>query len=490
MESEPQETDAVGYLIEREERLASARVCVLVDRQHATSKESLRWDVVPVAVRGAILHAKVAVLCWANHVRLIVGSGNLTEPAYRKNVEVFGSIDVSRVEGGLVNVVLSCVDFLEQVLGYALGAEDEGPRKRAREMLAAVRTHVGQWPQHDGRGRVVPVFAGVDRSLLEQLAEIWPSSSPPRYARVLSPFYDEPGSGTDVVAGLVQTMAKRRPRSIRFHAPATRLPDGSLQVEMPRETVAEAQVQADVEVYEVRAEQDEEIRPLHAKMLVLGNDEWELVLIGSSNFTRAGFGLRTPTGQPGNLEANLAYIARKDEAEFRRLEQVWPEVGDEPVDLTSDKIVWLPTTESEGEQAAAAVLPAAFEEALFDASGSRRLILRLGADLPDWWQIRDAEGRPILGSMDWDERIRWLPGRMLNCSCLPRLSTWFSWCRASDGRLIRAPVTVRRFPDAALEPVAFGVRVGNLPSGLNRNNGSCPVLVGSASHLYRGPLRD
>src|SRR5690606_4197536 len=113
---------------------------------------------------------------------------------------------------------------------------------------------------------------------------------------------------------------------------------------------------------------------------------------------RAGFGIRAPTGQPGNLEANLAYIAREGEAELKRLDRVWPEVEDEPVDLTSEKIVWLPTNESEGEQAAAAVLPAAFEEALFDASGSRRLILRLGGYLPEWWQVRDADGRLIVDS--------------------------------------------------------------------------------------------
>ena len=31
---------------------------------------------------------------------MIIGSGNLTEPGYRKNVEVFGTIDVSREVGG------------------------------------------------------------------------------------------------------------------------------------------------------------------------------------------------------------------------------------------------------------------------------------------------------------------------------------------------------------------------------------------------------
>src|SRR5215216_5198725 len=53
MDSHPSETEAVGYLIEREEKLASVRACVFVDRRHAQAKESLRWDVLPVAVARA-----------------------------------------------------------------------------------------------------------------------------------------------------------------------------------------------------------------------------------------------------------------------------------------------------------------------------------------------------------------------------------------------------------------------------------------------------
>src|SRR5260370_29226646 len=62
MDSHPQETDSVGYLIEREEKLAEARVCVLADRRHATTKESLRWDVLPVLVPRAAHHPRPPLL--------------------------------------------------------------------------------------------------------------------------------------------------------------------------------------------------------------------------------------------------------------------------------------------------------------------------------------------------------------------------------------------------------------------------------------------
>ena len=111
MDTHPSETEAVGYLIEREEKLASVRACVFADRRHAQTKESLRWDVMPVVVPWAAQHAKLSVLCWADYVRVIIGSGNLTEPGYRKNLEVFGCLEASRAEAGQIREILSCVDF-------------------------------------------------------------------------------------------------------------------------------------------------------------------------------------------------------------------------------------------------------------------------------------------------------------------------------------------------------------------------------------------
>ena len=100
MDTHPSESESVGYLIEREEKLAAATVCALVDRRHARDKESLRWDVLGVLVPRAIQHSKVSLLAWAKHVRVVIGSGNITEPGYRKNLEVFGTIDTSETEGG------------------------------------------------------------------------------------------------------------------------------------------------------------------------------------------------------------------------------------------------------------------------------------------------------------------------------------------------------------------------------------------------------
>jgi hypothetical protein len=62
MSSHPSESESVGYLIEREEKLAGTKVCTLIDRRHARDKESLRWDVLGVLVPKEFQHSKVTLL--------------------------------------------------------------------------------------------------------------------------------------------------------------------------------------------------------------------------------------------------------------------------------------------------------------------------------------------------------------------------------------------------------------------------------------------
>lgn len=402
MDTHPSETEAVGYLIEREEKLASVRACVFADRRHAQTKESLRWDVMPVVVPRAAQHAKLSVLCWADHVRVIIGSGNLTEPGYRKNLEVFGCLEASREEAGQVREVLSCADFLEVVVGHSLGDETHpGPKRRALEALADLRAHVGGWPQAYERGaRSLPVFGGAGQSVFSQLSEVWPGGSPPRAAEVLSPFFDAASNSPEVILGLTDVMAKRRPREIDFFFTAEDLQEGRTRVLAPLELVRAASGLADVRVFEVPPEQAGELRPLHAKMLSLSNDEWWLFLVGSSNFTRAGYGLNH---RAANLEANLAYLVRGREGEAKALEQVWPQTG-RALDVNDARLLWEPTFENEGEEANAVALPRAFREALYDAGGEApRLILSLGEGLPARWRIKVPDGEEVISSDGWHD---------------------------------------------------------------------------------------
>jgi hypothetical protein len=403
MDTHPSETESVGYLIEREEKLASVRACVLADRRHARTKESQRWDVLPVVVPSAAQHAKISILCWANRVRVIIGSGNLTKPGYRKNLEVYGCLEAARGETGQVSEILSCADFIARVLSLTLGDETHpGPKRRALDALSDLWAHVRGWPQASDRGaRVVPLFSGTGVSVFSQLRDAWSGASPPRTAEVLSPFFDEASNSSEMIKGLAGVMSKRRPRRIDFYFPTEELQEGLTRVRAPLELVRAARDFGDVKVSEVPLEQSDEIRPLHAKMLSLSNEEWWLFLVGSSNFTRAGYGLND---RAANLEANMAYIMRRADSEANALERVWPELGRE-LDVNDDRLLWEPTFEEEGENEGevTVALPRSLCEALYDAGAKPpRLLVLLGEGLPAWWRIK-VHGEEIVNSDGWGD---------------------------------------------------------------------------------------
>jgi hypothetical protein len=145
-------------------------------------------------------------------------------------------------------------------------------------------------------------------------------------------------------------------------------------------------------------------------MLALENDRSLLVMIGSSNFTRAGFGL---DASAANIEANLVYVARSGDAEFKALGSIWPCCEDDPVDLQNADIIWDPIFDETkaGGDADLPPLPKGFVEAVFWAGKEARLVISLSESLPTQWEIKDQEGGTLLASTTWsgsgDFQISW-----------------------------------------------------------------------------------
>ena len=395
MENQPGESDAVGYLIEREEKLAETTVCVLVDRSRVTSKESLRWDVLPIVVSRGIQHSKVSLLVWSNYVRVIVGSGNLREPGYRKNVEVFGTLDLSKEHGGAHQAVLLTIDFLEAVIERGVGdADRDGPMQRAITTIAIVRNLIRDWPSaaSSREMNVTPVFSGLRQSVIQQLQKIWPSALKPRRADILSPFFDREPLATPLIPQLVALLSQRGEANVMFHVAGDRQQDGRTKLQAPAGLLAAIPVKCGRGLAMVLPVQkdEEEQRPLHAKMLELSADDCGLRMIGSSNFTTAGYGAGST---PGNLEANLVYVVREDKA-IRDLNMVWPTV--EELDPDDETLIWEPADDEADEDAAGTVLPIGFREALFCPVPQPHLLLILGESLPETWSISTVDDVEIL----------------------------------------------------------------------------------------------
>ena len=388
------EGEDLAFLIDQEERLAEVRATVVVDRSLNPEGRSLRWDVLPVGLRGGVQHAKVTLLVWDRLVRVIVSSANLTTSAYRSNAEIAAVLDAC--EGSELPVPLFS-DLLEG-LGRLVNQSPaeggrQGPKQRALETLRDAGQRISSFglPERGpGDLRVSAVFCEPGRPALQQLDAVW-RGGPARYAMVLSPFFDAEDGAQETVAGLMGRLAQRGDVALDFVVPVnTAL--GKTVVQAPAVLRSAAPNRAKVAFYTFK-EESEDQRHLHAKAVLLENDEWAALLVGSSNFTQAGLGINATRG---NLEANLAFGVPAKSREARAFRKLFG-VGESFDPAT---VEWEPLADD--DTALGPALPWGFVGCLFEPGTNPALLVRLeSGELPKAWRIEWPVGHKLLTSESW-----------------------------------------------------------------------------------------
>src|ERR1035441_4428285 len=206
METEPAESPK-AYLIEREEKLSEAFACVLADQRHVSAPRSLRWPLLAIRLPGrAIQHSKLSVLLWERHLRILIGSANLTEPGYRSNVEVMVPLEFSPDGGAPIDLALECIDYLERLSEFSPGnPQTDGPRKALAQFLNRARQRVRDWKVHDEPTDIrcallplLPTPTGARTSIIERLQQLWHGSAPTK-AAIISPFFDQTDGALDIL---------------------------------------------------------------------------------------------------------------------------------------------------------------------------------------------------------------------------------------------------------------------------------------------------
>jgi hypothetical protein len=422
LETNPSQ-DGIAYLIEREEKLAEARVGVLVDRRHVEPLRSLRWDLLAVRVPGGLQHSKVILLVWERTMRVVVASANLTESGYCLNREVFGALDY--IDGGEAPraVAEDAIAFLRTVATRFVSGDETttGPKARALEALEDARQRLAAMTLREPKSvrcQFAPggaVAAHGSARPLQRVAEALPQGRRPSRAVVVSPFFDE--ESPSALEAVSELLLQYGSRSIDFGAEGRALEDGRQRLHLPAWVGCPPKRSPTVRLHQVIGEDDEaEIRPLHAKMICLEREgEYRVSMIGSSNFTRAGLSLGDA---PGNLEANLVYSARRD-PHARRLAAIAPALQG-PFD--PDQVELDPLPDPDADVAEGDDLPAFFGEVLYCASASEpELQLTLAGDgvrAPQGWVVRQPGGSALYDAAAWERdgrpeapRLPWQPPR-------------------------------------------------------------------------------
>ena len=199
IESEPNR-EGLAFTLERESRLGSVYAGVIVDHTQAGVEHSLRWDVLPVRLPSGKQHAKLTLLEWSRHIRIIVASANLTEPGYRSNYEVAVAVDLTS-EGADSEMLDDAIGFLRTLIQLVPGASESLPEvRRARAFLEQLGRKVRGWTPIRRRGQIkqrlvftLPkvVADRAARSSLEEAFEVCRQlGAAPNEAWVASPFFD------------------------------------------------------------------------------------------------------------------------------------------------------------------------------------------------------------------------------------------------------------------------------------------------------------
>lgn len=413
IEGDPAE-DVTAYVLEREERLSEVFAAVLVDQAHVSGQRSLRWNLLPVRVEdGGCLHAKVALLVWADRVRVVISSANLTEPGYRRNLENAAHLDFTRDGDAPLALLYDVLGLIEDVRRRALGYElADGPQPALARFLSGVRQQVQGWAKAEP-GRRDPtahlvVTAPDRRHLFAQLAELW-GAAPARDAWVVSPFFDDGDGALETVHGLETLLAQRGERTIHIVTSGQRLPDGIVQLDLPACLEDASTVKAELRYRMVTTDPEVGFRPLHAKSIWIERDGRAMFCVGSSNFTRAGTALRERG--PINVEANLAFTIPDLAAEFGRIcDRAYPE--SEEIDPSEEDVRFLAPGERTPEPEGYLPLPPAYGAALYrHKDGAGELLLELLATPPSGATIRAESGASIalgdapgLHVVEWHDR--------------------------------------------------------------------------------------
>lgn len=400
--------DGALYRIEREEKLASLMcAAVVADIHHCGGKRSLRWDLLAARPESGVMHAKISLLVWKDHIRAIIGSANLTDAGYRRNQECFASLDFSEefADDGLLSPL---VEYMGRILALTSGPG----RDRAERLLDWVN---GRFEKKTASSRGLQrrlILIGPDQpDFFEQLSGLIPGS-PPGEAHVVSPFFDPELREKGPERELWRRLMKQRGAAIvHFHVAGEEASEsGGWRLEAPRHIQdatprGRAEVNTllhPIRVAEVPTDGHPETRPLHAKTLSLSHESWSMLVVGSSNFTSAGTGLNP---RARNFEANVAYVMRADERDaMRRAMESRVLRGVTTLDA-GQVSEYVRAFDGDGEEESKTPpLPDFFAQAIFHGVDDEHFLIRLefsGEPPPGAWHVAFDKKR-LMDDAEWN----------------------------------------------------------------------------------------
>jgi hypothetical protein len=310
-----------------------ATVVMMDARRFRGRPRSLHIEHMPlVGLGGMKLHAKVLLVVQERAVRLLVGSGNLTEGGYRHNREVTLPLVATAQMPSISALVEQALVTMEQPLGAWWTPAAERVRASALEL-------VGGWQKDPIRDDHF-VWSWSEKSLATEFTRLWPEEKIVAVT-IVSPFWSDKGDGGPL-AQMLNQFGKARVAGAKIRLLTEASPDSqtTFRPKLPAVlaawdirglgVVGEIQaVDPHVLAAEVGGRMDFlPVRALHAKVVVVEGESTTMAYMGSANFTEHGWGF---AGARSNIEAGVVMLRRGKDRQS--LAGVIPKATGRPVPL-------------------------------------------------------------------------------------------------------------------------------------------------------------
>jgi HKD family nuclease len=304
------ENDGDLFLYDLDMRLSEVTVMAFVDHAFTKGKRNLRWGLYPVVVPFGIQHAKVSILVWEKHVRVIIGSANITKDGHRINHEIFSQIDYSIDTGFDLKILDDVIIFIQQVTkDYAKGLTNKINAQLNRLLNQAKKIAEKENNpdfEADFEGRFLPIWPN-GQNLLEQIDQFWSSNRKASLIEIESPFFDQSQIKNTPYREIWKYMMERGDAHVAYRLDFEIDEKGKKIIIPAPEELFKSKPKREstrIDLNPLVKDQNQQIRPHHAKSYLYHHESKFLAVIGSSNFTRKGTGVSSQS----NIEANIAFL--------------------------------------------------------------------------------------------------------------------------------------------------------------------------------------
>jgi len=355
--------------IELEDALKSKSVTVISSAISSEQKKTLYgYDLIPY---NGVQHSKISVLSSSDLVRFIIGSVNLTEEAFCKNREAFIVLDYTPEYEYPISLATSILDYLSFISGKRGQIKKQVDEINRRLLMIPSKLakkspsieFIAQ-PNVEGRTVYTQVMDSIGK---EQINTV----------KVMTPFFeDKDGS---FMSSFINSVIKRKAEAIDIYFPSLSEASGNKWQMPAHSSVVDAlRSYGDIIGFYPVPTTGHDGRPLHAKLLFINTDKANYLMVGSSNFTKKGYGFKYVTP---NAEANLLIrVPNPNEKTLRSFI---------PSEIKAQKIEFIvPVDPEQKESELAGTIPMIVENAEYKGG---RLIVALTANVSDLklpWEIR------------------------------------------------------------------------------------------------------